>query len=198
MSVITKKALAQSLKDLMQTRPLCKITVQNIVDACGLNRQTFYYHFGDVYELLGWIFENEAAQAITQGNDAGDWEEKLLKMFRYLKENRAFCQNTLHSVGREQLERFLSMQMFAFFLRNLAEQFAKAGIGQADQEFIAYFFADAFSGMLLRWVSSPMNETPEQMLRRTRAVFESSLPAVLQRYRALAAKGEDTPASSPL
>lgn len=99
MSVITKKALAQSLKDLMQKMPLSKITVQNIVDACGLNRQTFYYHFGDVYELLGWIFENEAARDITHGLTPDNWEEKLLRMFCYLKENRVFCQNTLHSIG---------------------------------------------------------------------------------------------------
>ncbi|MGE5632222.1 MAG: hypothetical protein ACM3TR_14160 [Caulobacteraceae bacterium] len=51
-SMITKKALANSLKKLMKSLPLNKISVKNIVDDSGLNRQTFYYHFQDIYDLL--------------------------------------------------------------------------------------------------------------------------------------------------
>ena len=46
-SLITKKALAVSIKELMKTIPLSKISIQEIADNCGLNRQTFYYHFRD-------------------------------------------------------------------------------------------------------------------------------------------------------
>lgn len=47
MSQITKKALAKSLKSLMNTTPLAKITVNDIVKQCEVNRRTFYYHFQD-------------------------------------------------------------------------------------------------------------------------------------------------------
>jgi len=43
---LTKQLIAQTLKKLMLNTPLDKISVQEIVDACGLNRKTFYYHFG--------------------------------------------------------------------------------------------------------------------------------------------------------
>ncbi len=57
-SIITKKAIAVSLKDLMKKKSLAKITVSDIVKNCNLNRQTFYYHFKDKYDLLHWIISN--------------------------------------------------------------------------------------------------------------------------------------------
>ena len=55
MSQTTKRALAQSLKHLMEQKPLEKITVVDISEDCGVNRQTFYYHFQDIYDLIEWI-----------------------------------------------------------------------------------------------------------------------------------------------
>ena len=51
----TKIALAYALKDLLKNKPLNKITVSDITDKCGINRQTFYYHFADIMELVGWL-----------------------------------------------------------------------------------------------------------------------------------------------
>ena len=58
MSELTKKALAVSLKKLLSKKELSKITISNITDECGVNRQTFYYHFKDIYDLLEWIYKN--------------------------------------------------------------------------------------------------------------------------------------------
>ena len=43
-----------------------KITIQNVTDHCGLNRQTFYYHFKDMYDLLNWIDQNEVFRESTR------------------------------------------------------------------------------------------------------------------------------------
>ena len=50
MSDLTKRALEQSLKNLLLQKPLHKITISDIADDCGINRMTFYYHFKDIYE----------------------------------------------------------------------------------------------------------------------------------------------------
>ena len=52
MSQTTKRALAQSLKKLLQTKPLSKITINDIAEDCGVSRMTFYYHFADIYDLV--------------------------------------------------------------------------------------------------------------------------------------------------
>jgi len=74
-SIITKKALAKSLKELMNSIPLNKISVKEIVNNCGLNRQTFYYHFQDIYNLLEWIYETEAVESISQYRSYNTWTD---------------------------------------------------------------------------------------------------------------------------
>ena len=58
-SILTKKALADSLKKLLTHLPFNKITVTEICQECGMHRQSFYYHFKDKYELVNWIFHDE-------------------------------------------------------------------------------------------------------------------------------------------
>ena len=45
----TKQALSEALKAMMKKKPLNKITVRELVEDCGVNRKTFYYHFEDIY-----------------------------------------------------------------------------------------------------------------------------------------------------
>ena len=69
MSELTKKALAVSLKKLLSKKELSKITISNITDECGVNRQTFYYHFKDIYDLLEWIYKNEVIDEIDNKDE---------------------------------------------------------------------------------------------------------------------------------
>ena len=79
MSQITKNALATALKKLLSKKELSKITISNITEECGVNRQTFYYHFKDIYDLLEWIFTNEVIEEIDN-----EIEETVLKTAEYM------------------------------------------------------------------------------------------------------------------
>ena len=67
MSQITKRALEQSLKNLLLQKPITKITINDIAEDCGINRMTFYYHFKDIYDLVEWSCKEDARKAI-EGN----------------------------------------------------------------------------------------------------------------------------------
>ena len=58
-SSLTKRALAAAIKELMREKPLVKISIADIVERCQMNRQSFYYHFRDKYDLVNWIFYTE-------------------------------------------------------------------------------------------------------------------------------------------
>ncbi|MDO5459131.1 MAG: TetR family transcriptional regulator, partial [Eubacteriales bacterium] len=62
----TKEALADALRQMMKVKPIDKITVKDIVEVCGVNRQTFYYHFDDVDDLLEWVFEDDAERVLPK------------------------------------------------------------------------------------------------------------------------------------
>ena len=79
----TKEALATALKQMMKVKPIGKITVKDLVELCGVNRQTFYYHFDDVYDLLEWIFEEDANRVLPQKVVYEHWREDVLIFIRW-------------------------------------------------------------------------------------------------------------------
>ena len=79
MSQTTKRALAQSLKKLLQTKPLSKITINDIAEDCGVSRMTFYYHFADIYDLVEWTCQEDASVALAGNKTYSTWQQGVLR-----------------------------------------------------------------------------------------------------------------------
>ena len=60
----TRQAMANALKELMAQKPIDKITIRDITDLCDMRRQNFYYHFQDIYDLMHWMFQQEAVSLL--------------------------------------------------------------------------------------------------------------------------------------
>lgn len=56
-TLITKKILKDSLLQLMQDKPITRITIKEICELSEMSRSTFYLHYRDQYELLNDIEE---------------------------------------------------------------------------------------------------------------------------------------------
>ena len=72
---MTKRLMADALKRLMAQKPLNKITIRQITEDCGVNRQTFYYHFEDIYDLMRWMFRQEALALLDQREGVVIWRQ---------------------------------------------------------------------------------------------------------------------------
>ena len=183
MSSITKLALADSLKKLMQHRPLDKITVKELVENCGVNHQTFYYHFRDIYDLLGWIFQTEAYDAILDCQSYDTWQKGLLKILQYVQKNSAFCVNAFRSLGREQLESFLNNATSALLSSVMDELSEGYRLRETDKTFIVQFFTFAITGMLTDWMRSGMQAKPEALVQELGTLMEGQLSMAIKRYQ---------------
>ena len=80
----TKLLIANSLRKLMKKKSLDKIKIREIVEDCGVNRQTFYYHFQDIYALVEWIYTYDGMQIFNEYKDDCDWMSVIKMMFNYL------------------------------------------------------------------------------------------------------------------
>lgn len=107
MSDLTKRALEQSLKNLLLQKPLHKITISDIADDCGINRMTFYYHFKDIYDLVEWSCQEDAAKALAGKKTYETWQQGFEQIFEAVLANKPFIMNVYHSVSREQVETYL-------------------------------------------------------------------------------------------
>ena len=116
MSNITKIAMAQSLKRMLLIKDLDKITISDITNDCGINRQTFYYHFKDIYDLLEWIFANEVVKKIEKETTIKNWQENFKYVLDYMLENKKFIIKTYNSLSRKTLLDFLFKQYNTIFI----------------------------------------------------------------------------------
>lgn len=98
-----KRQLADLLKMLMVKKNLKKITVQEIADGYGANRYTFYYHFKDIYDLLMWMFQEEALSLIKTSENCLTWQEGFRLFLRWITENNSVCKCALNDIGQEAL-----------------------------------------------------------------------------------------------
>ena len=52
MPLDVKAAVADALLELIRRKDADKITVKDLVEVCGISRQTFYYHFKDIVDVV--------------------------------------------------------------------------------------------------------------------------------------------------
>ena len=74
----------------MSKESLDEITVKRLSDMCGIKRQTFYYHFRDIYDLLTWIFLNED---IKTRSPVTSWQDAVCVITKYVNKNKKFIKN---------------------------------------------------------------------------------------------------------
>lgn len=182
MSPITKHLLAASLKKLMAKASLDQITVKELTTDCGVNRQTFYYHFQDIFELLGWIYKTEALETIKDYKTYATWQVGFLKIFQYVEANRPFCLSTYHSLGREHLETFLNSVTYELLYGVVAELALNSKLNGDDHAFIAKFYTYAFVSLMLDWLRTGAKEKPELIIDRLSTLIEGDISRAIEKY----------------
>ncbi|MCI9596993.1 MAG: TetR family transcriptional regulator [Firmicutes bacterium] len=166
MARLTQQAMAASLKKLLAQKSLDKITVKEIADDCGVKRQTFYYHFQDIYDLLEWTFIQEGEQFIDRERICDTWQDVYLEVLLYIEKNKDFTLNAYNSEGRQHLEHYLQQ-----IVRDLIAQFLEGMEGSEkilleDKSFICDFYKFGLVGILLEWIGRGMKEDPEVIAGR--------------------------------
>jgi AcrR family transcriptional regulator len=182
MSQMTKKALAASLKHILQKKPLSQVTINEITEGCGVNRMTFYYHFKDIYDLIEWICV-EDAEKILFGNKMSDpWEKKYLSIFGMFQEEQALILNLSHSASRDQLIEFLNDLVFNLMIGMVEEQSANLDISEHDKIFVSDFYKYVLGGVLLKWIDGDMKDDPEQLASMVQGCVSGSIGGVLKYF----------------
>lgn len=127
MSSFTRKAIIEAFVKLLNERPLNKITIKDIVEECGINRNTFYYHFRDVPDLIEAIVHEETELIISQNPSVQSFEECLEIAVQFILKNRRANLHIFNSTSRDMYEQHL-MQL----CRYVVETFLKGSSTRAE------------------------------------------------------------------
>ena len=183
MSQITKRALAASLKNMLLKKPLNKITINDIAEDCGINRMTFYYHFKDIYDLVEWTCEEDAAKALEGKKTYDTWQQGFLNIFYAVLENKPFIMNVYRSVSREQVEIYLYRVTYDLLIGVVNERSANMSVSEDDKKFIADFYKFAFVGIMLEWIKNDMKADPKQIVDRISNLIHGDITRTLENCR---------------
>lgn len=156
---ITKEALANSLKDLLYTRSLVKISVKDITERCEMSRNSFYYHFTDKYELVNWIFHLDMSENNITFSNPLKLAEYFADMCRCLYHNRDFYLACFQYTGQNSLFETLYGLYYRLWKTNLDIRCMSSGIRLTERELnlMARLDAHALVGIIADWVKEGMH-----------------------------------------
>ena len=154
---ITKRELAESLKRLASERLFEHVTVGDIVRECGVNRQTFYYHFSDKYELLDWIYYNETFVPLTADISFGNWDEKLYELLQIMRRNRAFYMNTI-KCSNNFFEEYLLKMLTTLFETAVEDLDVRKQLTPEKKRLASKIFAYGLTGVVIEWAMGGMKD----------------------------------------
>ncbi|MEA4973347.1 MAG: TetR/AcrR family transcriptional regulator [Candidatus Metalachnospira sp.] len=178
---LTKHLMTDSLKKIMAQKPLNKISIREICEGCGVNRQTFYYHFDDIYDQVKWMYEQEAISLLKENEGVLIWQDGLLQLFHYIEENRAVSMCALKSLGREHLKKFFHKDVHDIIQKAVSTADNALPTSKKHEDFLIEFYTAAIVGLLENWFLGDLKETPEEIIENLDTVIKNQMIGAIQK-----------------
>ena len=178
-SLTTKRAIAYTFKNVLKEKSFNKITVNDIAHECDINRQTFYYHFQDIRDLVEWICIDEVDNILKKKDECEKWEDKFLLIFKIMEEEKVFVKNIYHSVSVEVLRSNLYRLVYPIIYNEIIEKSKEKNLREEDKKFITDFYKYAFVSVVLDWIDKGMNEDPEIIVQKVSKLITGTIEHVI-------------------
>lgn len=180
MAKFTKAAIAQSFMKLLNKQTFDKITVKDIVDDCGINRNTFYYNYSDIYALVDDILQNEVNSIVEKQGDYHSWNEGLMCAADFAIQNKRAVYHLYNSVKRQQIERYFDRVIYDVVLNFVLKRSQGHSISRADIQFVARFYSCALLGLIEKWLDAGMKDDFYEIINKTGVLFDSNINRAIE------------------
>ena len=158
MADFTKKAIRDAFLELLEEKPLKQISVRDIVESCGINRNTFYYHYQDIPQLLESIISEDAQQLVTAHPDFDSMESCLNTIIDFAMQNKTMVMHIYKSVNRDVFEKHLWWVSEYVMTRYVDGLLHGRKISSADRETIIIYVKTVGFGLVLGWLETGMSD----------------------------------------
>lgn len=166
MASLTRRSIMNSFIRLLDERPVNKISVKDIVEDCGINRNTFYYHFSDIPELVEEIVKSEADAILGEGAGISSLEDCVETATRHCKEHRRAIWHIYNSANRDIYERYL-MDICNHVVTNFIDNALKGRkLPAGDRDAIIQGYKCEVFGFVTDWLSRGMTDDVEAAFLR--------------------------------
>ena len=162
----TKLAIKETFLRLLEERPYSQITVTDLVKECGINRNSFYYHYTDLPALVEEIISDEIGRFLKEPRSFDSLEESLSAATAYLREHKRAMYHLYGSVNRDIFERYL-MKNCAYVASSYVHSLLpESGLSEEDLRIIIDFNKYLCFGAVIEWLESGLQKDIEADFRR--------------------------------
>ena len=171
----TRQIILHTLTELMNEKPLSKITVKDIVERCGVNRNTFYYHFRDIPDAVEAMVKEELNDILKDQKVPESVSDCMEILVNAVQKNKKAMIHLYRSIQRD---------VFADYLDHAAERVVEELINRAvgdfemaqeDKRLVIRYYKCVFVGVILDWLRHDMDYDILSDMHKLEYIYEKSL-----------------------
>ena len=167
MATFTRKAIMKTFLHILKNKPLDRITVKDICEQCEINRNTFYYYFKDIYDVLEAIFEDEVRLVMDEAKEGVTFHDAYARVAAIILNNREAIKHIYASENGRVLRTYLDAVVTQMVRRFVLDD--------SDIAFITAFYSNGIVGSTIKWIErgSMMSSLPETITANDIGVSKS-------------------------
>lgn len=178
----TKELIKKEFIKLVSKRPLKNITIDELSQKCEINRNTFYYHYEDIYMLVREILNDELVKFDEEFNNTLSWEESFILAISFILENKKATLNIFRSIDQQYIDNYL-YETYGKVMDKFIENECKLKNikpKSEDIKLIRSFYQFALIGFLNHWIEEGLKDDPQEYIDRLGKLFEGNIERSLR------------------
>ena len=186
MSQLTKQAIQHEFGEMLKEAPFKQITVRALTERTGINRNTFYYHYKDIYDLAEDYFQVRVHRIVdAYPVNGSQWTNGIKSLLDFFQQNRVIAMNIYNSMDYVVLEDVMFNALIDYSRVYIENKSAGRNMKEEDIKRIADFITLAITGCIMRWAKDGMRGEPSAVIDRYIKLFGSTLNYIAENADAL-------------
>ncbi|MCD7775617.1 MAG: TetR/AcrR family transcriptional regulator [Clostridiales bacterium] len=172
----SKKAIKESFLKLVAEKPLDKITVRDIVEDCGFTRNTFYYYYDDIFDIVDELLEANVDKFLNMDFESGtDRLEMLNAAIDLLPDDPKLIKHFCVSSKTVDIKFYFNKATDRFLVNYIQASAGDVEISDCDKKLIFGFYKSAAAGLLYTWIEEGMKVPLKSEFKRMGVLLCDSL-----------------------
>lgn len=182
MAKFTRQAIMYSLLKLLQEKSIDKITVKDICELCEINRNTFYYYYSDIYQVLEELLKFKTEKSLKEDQEYESFYEDFLKRYHLIIEYKKAVYNLYNSKNRDLILKYFQDITEDFVEKYVLKEVKGKNLLPEDIKFIIDFYSSSMIGNTLRWMQKGMQEKQEQLIYKLSVSYQATIKALIAQF----------------
>lgn len=181
MSKFTEQAIINAFLDELSEKPFDKITVTSIVKRCGINRNTFYYHYQDMFALVDDMLKRAAAELSMTNPRMHDWQQAFAALTSFARAHKSAFYHLYNSSNNTRIEAY-----FHYAAEPIVESFVRheaEGLEVSDQVItdLSNLLALTLQSLTVQWLVDGMSNEFDDYIARIARILDGTVRMALEK-----------------